>query len=89
MVAVIWARRALIDLKRCVEYIAADSLNAAGRMTTRLRIAADGLAHHPERGRIVGRYRELTTVRPFIIRYLVGADRIEILRIRHPARRGV
>lgn len=31
--------------------------------------------------------RELTTVKPYLIRYTVAGDRVYIIRIRHAARR--
>jgi plasmid stabilization system protein ParE len=41
------------------------------------------LGEHPDRGRTVGRFRELATVPPYLIRYQMLADRVEILRIKH------
>lgn len=48
---------------------------------------ADSLAEFSERGRDAGNgRREMTIVRPYILRYRVTADRVYILRIRHSAR---
>jgi plasmid stabilization system protein ParE len=54
-------------------------------MAVRLVSAAMSLSEHPDRGRAVGRFRELATVPPYLIRYQVTADRVEILRIKHGA----
>ena len=40
----------------------------------------------PLRGRVIGRgLRELVTVRPYIIRYRIRSDTVQIIRIRHGA----
>lgn len=54
----------------------------------RLIDVADSLAEFAERGRDAGGdgRREMTIVRPYILRYRVTADTVFILRIRHGAR---
>ena len=48
---------------------------------------ADSLAEFPDRGRDVGDgRREMTTVRPYVLRYRVEDERVIVLRIRHGAR---
>jgi len=46
------------------------------------------LGEHPDRGWLAGRFRELATVPPYLIRYQVTAERIDILRIKHGAQQG-
>jgi len=55
-------------------------------MAERLLAAADSLEEFAERGRPIdeGR-RELTIIRPYLIRYRVAGDAVFILRIRHAA----
>ena len=55
-------------------------------MATRLIELADSLAEFPNRGRDAGdARREMTIVRPYILRYRIQGDVIVILRIRHGA----
>lgn len=57
-------------------------------MAERLRLAGEGLAHFPQRGRPISKgRRELTTVYPYVIRDLVDGDIVGIISIRHGARR--
>jgi plasmid stabilization system protein ParE len=59
-------------------------------MALRLIAAGDALANHPQRGRSVGGgRRELVTVPPYLICYRVTDDRVEILTVRHGARRPI
>lgn len=69
-------------------YIVEFNPSAARRLTMRLRTTADSLADYPERGRLIRPgVRELTTVRPYLIRYEVAEHMVRILSIRHGARR--
>ena len=54
-------------------------------MALRLRNAGESLAHFPERGRARRGWRELVVVRPYIIRYRLMGERVEIITIRHGA----
>jgi toxin ParE1/3/4 len=87
VVQVVWTRRALSDLVAIRAYIGQFNPLAAQRMALRLRVAGDSLQEHPERGRTVGKRRELVIVRPYLIRYRIQAGRVEILAIRHGAQR--
>ena len=50
--------------------------------------AISRLAHSPRIGRVVAaNMRELVSVPPYLIRYRVGTDLVEVVRIRHAARR--
>ncbi len=56
-------------------------------MAGRLLEAAESLSEFSDRGRpIDGNRRELTVIRPYIIRYRVARDAVFILRVRHGAR---
>lgn len=61
---------------------------AAAELAKRLEDATNPLRDYPEMGR-KGRHgvRELTTVQPYLIRYRVVGDVIDIVTIRHGARR--
>lgn len=85
---VIWSSNAREDLRAIVAYIAGDNPNAARRYRDRLLKASFELAEFPERGRpVMSWVRELTLIRPYIIRYAVAGDEVRILRIRHSAQR--
>ena len=87
MAQVVWTFRALADLAAIRDYIGQFSPLAAQRMALRLRAAAESLADHPERGRLAtATLRELVVVPPYVIRYYVGDDVVNIIRIRHAAR---
>lgn len=87
MAEVVWTAPALASLADITAYIEGFSPLAAQRMGLRLRAAGDSLAEQPHRGRAgcSGR-RELVTVQPYIITYLVTDEVVEIIGIRHGAR---
>ncbi|MFT4253672.1 MAG: type II toxin-antitoxin system RelE/ParE family toxin [Caulobacter sp.] len=61
---------------------------AAQRMAARFLAAIETLERHPERGRPVSRgLRELLILRPYLIRYRIRANMVEVIRIRHAARK--
>jgi toxin ParE1/3/4 len=65
---VFWTRTAQQDLKRIIEYIAADSQAKARTIFTEIRQKAAGLNHLPLRGRIVPelKYHGITGYREII-----------------------
>ena len=84
---IVWTDEAVGHLEAIVAYISAFNPAAASRFGERLIAVVDSLAEFPNRGRAVGDgRREMTTVRPYVLRYRVEADRVIILRIRHGAR---
>ena len=84
---IVWTDEAIGHLEAIVAYIAAFNPAAATRFGERLIEVADSLANFPERGRDAGEgRREMTTVRPYVLRYRIEGDRVVILRIRHAAR---
>ncbi|MBA4805835.1 MAG: type II toxin-antitoxin system RelE/ParE family toxin [Brevundimonas sp.] len=85
---VVWTDQALADLEAISLYLASFSPRVAARFFVRLKAAGDSLASFAEKGRpAIHGTRELTTVKPYLIRYTVAGDRVYIVRIRHSARR--
>ena len=84
---IVWTEEAVAHLEAIVAYVEAFNPAAALRLGERLVAQADSLAEFPDRGRDAGEgRRELTVVRPYVLRYRAEADRVIILRIRHAAR---
>jgi toxin ParE1/3/4 len=84
---VIWSIRAISDLDEIIEYLEAFNPAAAGQIGGRLITVANSLSTFPERGRPspFGTC-EMVTVRPYILRYRVTGDIVEIIHVRHMAR---
>lgn len=81
---VIWSPAALRDFARIYDYISAFNPKAAREMAERLRDAADCLRTFPERGRpIIKERRELLVIWPYVIRYRLKGNAVQILRVRH------
>jgi len=84
VVQVVWTRPALETIRA---YIGQFSPLAAQRMALRLIAAGMSLADFPERGRAIGKgRRELVTVPPYLMRYRIRGETVEILAVRHGAR---
>ena len=58
-------------------------------MALRVKLAGDSLSDNPDRGRPAGAgaIRELTVIWPYVMRYVVGAGFVRIVRIKHGAQR--
>jgi plasmid stabilization system protein ParE len=84
---VVWSLAARRDLQGIHNYIAVMAPMSAQRFTARLVSAVESLAENPDRGRPVGRLRELVIVSPYVVRYSVRAEIIEVMRIKHAAQR--
>jgi toxin ParE1/3/4 len=86
---VIWTEPALADVQYIRRYIGQFHPYAAREMAARILAAGDSLTNFPYRGRAVPNsdLREMTLVRPYIIRYRIERDYVYILRVRHSARR--
>jgi plasmid stabilization system protein ParE len=83
---VIWSPRALADIAEIRNHIGRTSPLAAQRMSLRLVRAGDALGEFPDRGRPARRgLRELAIIYPYLIRYRVRRDHVEIVRIKHGA----
>ena len=82
-----WTPEAAENLDSIVAYIEAFNIAAAQRLGERLVALAESLTEFSERGRPVGNgKREMTIVRPYVLRYSVTDEQVLILRIRHGAR---
>ena len=85
---VVWTDEAVQNLVHIAAYIADFNPLAAQQIALRLKAAGDSLIDHPERGRAIGKTRrELVTVLPYLIRYRIRGEVVEIIAIRHGARR--
>ena len=85
---VIWTEQAREDLIAIRSYVQEFNLPAAIRLAVRLNDLAESLAAFPDRGRAIRHgLREATTIRPYVIRYAVLPDEVQIITIRHSARR--
>lgn len=88
-VKVVWTDEAVATIEAIVDYVRLFDADAAAGLAGRLFDAGQSLADYPARGRPAkDGMRELLTVRPYVLRYRVIADRIDIIRVRHGARQG-
>jgi plasmid stabilization system protein ParE len=84
---IIWSLEAAENLEAIVTYISAVNPAAATRIAERVLAVADSLAQFSDRGRPGPEgSREMTTVRPYILRYEVDAEAVHILQVWHGAR---
>ncbi len=85
---VIWQGIALDELDAIRAYLEQLNPAAAARVHETLFAAGNSLAEYPERGRLIahGR-RELVAIFPYLIRYRLRGDVVQVLRVRHGARR--
>ena len=85
---VVWSPAALDEIERIYRYIATFNPAAAAALAEALLTQGDGLVNFPHRGRPVGdNLREIMPVYPYLIRYEVTGDTVQILRVRHGMRR--
>ncbi|RZJ41352.1 MAG: type II toxin-antitoxin system RelE/ParE family toxin [Brevundimonas sp.] len=85
---VVWSPGAQEDLRAIRIYTAGFSTRAAARLYMALGKAGESLTEFPERGRPVKPgVRELTLVKPYVLRYAVVGSEVWVLSIRHAARR--
>ena len=87
MVQVIWLPETVDMLDAIRGYVGQFNPQAADVLTDRIIAAGESLAHFPNRGRSAGRYRELATVPPYVIRYRVADAAVYIVRIKHGRQR--
>ena len=88
MARVTWTREALADIEQIRLYIGQFDPQAAQRIAERLIAAGDSLYVFPNRGRPASRgRRELVTVPPYLLRYVVQEEDVFITGVRHGARR--
>ena len=90
---IIWAPRALADLREVVRFISRDNPEAARRFGGRLIQVAEGLSTFPERGRVIRKFADPDIREVFLRSYRIAyrirrqpAPSVEIARIWHGAR---
>ena len=86
---VVWTFAAIADVQEIRRYIDTFNPQAARTMAEAIIEAAESLAEFPNRGRPVPRTRmkELTFIRPYVIRYRVDGKRVTIMPVRHSRQR--
>ena len=85
----LWSRRALADLQRIADHIAADKPQAAQAFVAAVRQTAGRLERFPLLGR-PGTYadtRELVVHRNYLLTYRVRREEVQVLQVWHVARR--
>lgn len=83
---IIWFVRALKDMHREVEFIKSRNPPVAPKVRHRLQTAVEHFEQFPRAGRIgrkVGTREIVITEYPYIIRYRIAGDQVQILRIFH------
>ena len=88
---VAWTEAALKHVRAIVEYVSENSINAAEKLEQRLMDAPDTLAHTQRLGRRIPEFdrddfRELLTVYPYRILYLIDGDVCKIIAVIHGKR---
>ena len=88
MARIVWTREALADIEQIRVYVAQFDPAAAQRIAGRLIEAGNSLKAFPNRGRPAshGR-RELVTVPPYLLRYVVRDEAVFIVGVRHGRQR--
>jgi plasmid stabilization system protein ParE len=84
---VLWTDAAISDLYGIIAYLVIHDRDAAIRMALKLHARAQSLEHYPLRGRGVRGNTRQSLVSPYLLRYRVRGDLVEIISIRHGARR--
>ena len=89
---IVYAPRALRDLKGIAEYLTERSPPGARNVLAAIKSSIDALASFPEIGRSVDKasHRRMAVLRyPYIIFYRIAGDDLLILHIRHTSRRPI
>jgi toxin ParE1/3/4 len=83
----VWSRRALLDLRRIADHIAADNSHAAHALVGSIGTKGGQLVRFPLIGRsgVYGDTRELVVHRNYIVTYRVRADEVQMLQAWHAA----
>jgi toxin ParE1/3/4 len=87
---VIWGRRAKFDLRELIAYIAAESVQGAELVASRILKAAELLTQFPRSGRpgrVRGTRERVVDRTPYILAYRIVSGRVRILRVYHGARK--
>jgi plasmid stabilization system protein ParE len=91
MARIAWTRRAIREWQQIIDYVSRSSPARAAKLGVRLREAPKRLAHSPKLGGRVPEFdvdhvRELVTVRPYRIIYVLGEDVCTIVAVVHSKR---
>jgi toxin ParE1/3/4 len=87
MARIVWLPETIQTIDAIRIYIAHFNPSAADPFVRSIVAAGNSLQDYPNRGRPVGRYRELSITPPYVIRYRVEADTVYIVRIKHGRQR--
>ena len=85
----VWTRRARIDLREAISYVAEDNPDAADRLENTILASARRLPSHPEMGRpgrVAGTRELVVAGTRYLIPYRVREGRVELLAVIHGAR---
>jgi toxin ParE1/3/4 len=86
-----WTRQALGDLQHVHEYIAEESIQAAGEMVSRIHQAVTlNLKEHPrmgKEGRVTGTRELILAGTPYLLVYVLEGSEIQIVTVLHSSRR--
>ena len=86
-----WTRPALADLETILDYIAERNPQAAKAVAINIQSNVQRLREHPNSGRsgrVVGTQELVIPKFPYIIAYRVQSENVEVLAVRHTARKG-
>ena len=85
-----WTRRAIADIDRIYEVVAANDPQAARAVVDRIDRAINGLILHPRigrSGRVTGSRELVIAGTPYIVAYRVRGRTVELLGVVHTSRR--
>lgn len=87
---IVWSRRAIHHLAKLRDYIAQDSPDAAADVAGKIVAAVENLATFPNlgrTGRLAGTRELVVPGTPYIIRYHIRDNRIELIAVFHGRQR--
>ncbi len=90
MMEVIWLKEAVEDLKQIARYISRENPQAAFRIVSRIKAAADNLLDMPlagRHGRVAGTHELVIAGSPYIVPYYIKRAEIRVLAVLHGAQK--
>ena len=82
----LWSHRALLDLRRIADHIAADNPRAAQALVAFIGAQVGKLERFPFLGRAgYADTRELVVHKNYIVTYRIRADEVQVLQVWHAA----
>jgi toxin ParE1/3/4 len=88
-VKLVWFAQAATDLQHAEDFIALDDPTAATKVSRHLRCAVAHLQIFPDAGRlgnIPGTREVVIGVYPYLVRYRIKGEQVQILRVFHTSR---